>query len=226
MKHILDRPIWSALQTRHAALSEGGELAKRYGPLMVPFAAARDDSPESLEALGRLAAPDENLIFLQADKIMLPPGHAAELTADAVQMIAGRPFTAFADERVERLGETDAAEMLALATLTKPGPFAPKSMNLGDFWGVKRNGVLMAMAGERLKQPGYTELSGVCVHPDAQGAGLGRLMSLFVAGQICARGDQPYLHAYATNTRAIALYESLGFKLRSKMNVAMVRPAA
>jgi len=99
-------------------------------------------------------------------------------------------------------------------------------MNLGNFWGVKRDGVLLAMAGERLKQPGYTELSGVCVHPDAQGSGLGRLMSLFVAGQICARDEQPYLHAYATNARAIALYESLGFRLRSRMNVAMVRRAA
>lgn len=223
MRHILDRPIWSALQTRHAALAEGGDLARRYRRPMVPFAAGRDDSPESLEALGRLAAPDESLIFLQADEIVLPENHIAEITAEGVQMIADRSFAAFADERVERLGEADAAEMLALATLTKPGPFSLKSMNLGDFWGVKRGGVLVAMAGERLKQPGYTELSGVCVHPDVQGAGLGRLMSLFVAGQIFARGDQPYLHAYATNTRAIALYESLGFKLRSRMNFAMVR---
>lgn len=122
MSHILDRPIWSALKTRHAALAEGGDLARRYGPLMVPFAAAKDNSAESLQALGRLAAPDESLIFLQADEIVLPPGHAAELTADAVQMVAERPFAVFADERVEPLGEADAADMLALTMLTKPGP--------------------------------------------------------------------------------------------------------
>jgi predicted GNAT family acetyltransferase len=81
------------------------------------------------------------------------------------------------------------------------------------------------MAGERMKQEGLTELSGVCVHPDSRGEGLGRLLSLFVAGEIFARGEQPYLHAYATNARAIALYESIGFMLRTRMNVAMIQPA-
>lgn len=225
MTHILDRPVWGALETRHAALSTGNALAKRYQPSMVAFAAARDDSPESLQVLGELAAPDESLIFLQADEIVLSTEHVAELTAQAVQMIAERHFPVIADERIEPLGEADAPDMLALATLTKPGPFSLKSMNLGDFWGIKVNGVLVAMAGERMKQPGFTELSGVCARPDFRGNGLGRLLSLFVAGQICARGDQPYLHAYATNATAIALYESIGFTQRRRMNVAMVRLA-
>lgn len=226
MTRSLDRPIWSALQTRHAALAEGGDRARRYRASMVPFAACRDNSPQSVAALGELAAPGESLIFLQADEIAVPEGHVTEMTADGVQMIAERPFAAFVDERVRPLGEADAADMLALATLTKPGPFSLKSTNLGDFWGIRKNGVLVAMAGERFKQPGYTELSGVCTHPDARGAGLGRLLSLFVAGQISTRGDQPYLHAFATNTTAIALYESIGFKLRSRVNVAVIRPAA
>jgi predicted GNAT family acetyltransferase len=98
-------------------------------------------------------------------------------------------------------------------------------LSLGEFWGVKIEGRLVAMAGERMKQPGYTELSGVCSHPEFRGGGLGRLLSLFVANQIMARGEIPYLHAYATNAAAIKLYESIGFRLRSAMNVAVVQRA-
>ena len=110
------------------------------------------------------------------------------------------------DERIEKLGEADAADMLELATLTKPGPFTLKAQALGDFWGIKENGRLIAMAGERLKQDGLTELSGVCVHPDFQGKGLGRLMTLYAAGKIFAKGEQPFLHTYASNSVAIGLY--------------------
>ncbi|TIX24074.1 MAG: GNAT family N-acetyltransferase, partial [Mesorhizobium sp.] len=97
------------------------------------------------------------------------------------------------------------------------------ALNLGDFWGVRIGGRLVAMAGERMKQPGYTELSGVSSHPEFRGGGLGRLLSLFVASQIMARGEIPYLHAYASNAAAIGLYESIGFRLRSTMNMAVVQ---
>jgi predicted GNAT family acetyltransferase len=226
MKHILDRPIWSALATRHAALAEGGDLARRYPSSISPFAAAKDDSPESLRALAALAPPGERLLLLQADEIVVLPGLSVASTASGVQMVAARPMPNVRDERVQRLGEADAADMLALATLTKPGPFLLRALSLGEFWGVRIDGVLVAMAGERLKQPGWTELSGVCTRPDFRGRGLARLLSLFVAGRIMDRGERPYLHAYATNAAAIALYESIGFALRCRVNVAAVeRPA-
>jgi ribosomal protein S18 acetylase RimI-like enzyme len=225
MTHILDRPVWSALTTRHAALAEGGELARRYPPSVAPFAAARDDSKASLQELARLPRPDESLLLLQADGIALPPGCVAVSIAAGVQMVAEGPVEKAADQPVVRLTEADAPEMLALATLTKPGPFSLKAQSLGEFWGVKVNGRLAAMAGERMKQNGFTELSGVCTHPDFRGRGLARLLSLFVAGRIIERGEQPYLHAYATNAAAIALYESIGFALRSMMDVAVVRRA-
>ncbi|MBB5537279.1 GNAT family N-acetyltransferase [Rhizobium giardinii] len=226
MSHILDRPIWSALATRHAALAEGSPLARRYQPSVSAFAAARDDRPESLEALGRLAARDEILLLAEANEIVLPRGLQILSTADLVQMTAEQHLPLVSDPRIEQLGEADAAEMLALATLTKPGPFSIRAQAFGNFWGVKIDGRLVAMAGERMKQPGYTELSGVCTHPDVRGKGLARLLSRFVAGQIFAKGDQPYLHAYVTNTAAIALYETIGFKIRSPINVAVVAPAA
>jgi predicted GNAT family acetyltransferase len=223
MTHILDRPVWSALTTRHAALAEGGALARRYDPSIAPFAAARDDSEESLEALAALAAPSENLLLVQVRDIVLPRGFVTVLAATAVQMILKRTPSKIRDERIERLTEADAAEMLALATLTKPGPFTLRAQALGAFFGVKVNGRLAAMAGERMKQEGFTEVSGVCAHPDFQGRGLARLLSVFMTHRVLERGEVPYLHAYATNAAAIGLYESIGFELRSTINVSVVR---
>ena len=171
MSHNLDRPIWNALNTRHAALALGGDLAKRYAPSIHPFASTRDESPESLAGLAEIATAGETLIFLQADEFVPPPGFAVTMTAFGVQMVANSHMPPVEDDRIEPLGEADAAAMLELATLTKPGPFTMRAQALGSFWGVKENGRLIAMAGERLKQDGLTELSGVCVHPDFQGRG-------------------------------------------------------
>lgn len=222
MSDALDRPIWNALTSRHAALAEGDGLAKRYRPSIHPFACGRDESPESLAALGAIAAPGETLIFLQADAFVPPPGFKVAVTAFGVQMLAGRALPAVEDDRIRKLDESDAAEMLELATLTKPGPFTLKAQALGDFWGVKENGRLIAMAGERLKLDGMSEVSGVCTHPDFRGRGLGRVLTLHVAATISARGEQPFLHTYAENAGAIALYEKIGFKLRTRMNVAVI----
>jgi predicted GNAT family acetyltransferase len=222
MKHVLDRPAWSALATRHASLAEGGTLAKRYPPTIAPFAATANEGEESLQALAELPLTGEQLLLVMADPIVVPSGFVTVSAASAVQMIADRRLEHVTDKRIEQLSETDAAEMFELAMLTKPGPFSLRALALGDFWGVRINGRLAAMAGERMKQTGYTELSGVCTHPDFRGKGLGRLLSLYVADKIVARGHQPYLHAYATNTTAIALYESIGFRLRSRMNVAVI----
>ena len=223
MRHVLDRPVWSALSTRHAALAEGGDRARRYLASVTAFAATRDDEPESLRALEDLTRPDEGLLMVQADDISLPPGLVASAKACGVQMIAERPAARVTDGRVVRLTRADAEEMLALATLTKPGPFSLRAQDLGEFWGVKFDGRLAAMAGERMKQVGFTELSGVCTHPDFRGRGLARLLSLFVTGRIFERGEIAYLHAYEANSAAINLYESLGFKLRTRMNVAAVQ---
>jgi GNAT superfamily N-acetyltransferase len=222
MKRVLDRPAWSALTTRHAALSEGGDLARRYDPSIVPFAAARDDSAESIGALGALAGPGQSLVFVQADEIMLPQGLVATLTATGVQMILRRKPPKVSDERIERLTDADALEMLELATLTKPGPFTLRAQALGEFFGVKADGRLIAMAGERMKVDGLTEVSGVCTHPDFQGRGLGKLLSIFMVHRVLDRGETPFLHAFATNKPAIELYEAIGFELRAMMNVAMV----
>ncbi len=225
MTHVLDRPVWSALTTRHQALAEGDGLARRYRPSIVPFAATAGDDADSLRALAGLLPPRENAVLVQADEIVLPAEISAISAAPLVQMVAGQPMPAASDERIRQLTKDDAEEMLALASLTRPGPFTLEALSQGDFWGIRIGGRLAAMAGERMKQPGYSELSGVCTRPDFRGRGLARLLSLFVAGRIAARGEVPYLHAYDSNAAAIGLYESIGFRMRSRMNMAMVQRA-
>lgn len=223
MSHILDRPIWSALETAHASLAEGNALARRYPPSIVPFAASADSSGESLDALAKLPFGEEVMAIVEAEPIIVPKGLVTLSNARLVQMMAQRPSERISDRRIEPLTEADAADMLALATLTKPGPFTLRAQSLGSFWGVKIDGRLVAMAGQRMRQTGFAELSGLCTHPDFQGRGLGTLLFRFVAGEIAARGETAYLHAYMTNAPAIALYEAMGFRIRSEMNFCVVK---
>jgi predicted GNAT family acetyltransferase len=226
VNHILDRPAWNALRTTHATLSEGNELARRYPPSIVPFAAAAEDAAESLEALENLPAPDEVMALVEAGPIAITQGLTVVGEGNLVQMVAERPYERIVDSRIEPLTQADAAAMLALATLTNPGPFTLRAQALGTFWGAKVNGNLVAMAGQRMRQTGFAELSGLCTHPDFQGRGLGTLLFRFVAGEISARGETVFLHAYASNTPAISLYTALGFRLRTEMNMRIVKRCA
>jgi len=221
--HVLDRPVWESLATRHAALSEGGVLAKRYARDVNLFASARDDSAEALAALAGLVAPGEHVYVLQVPKIVAPPALHATKTALGVQMVAtGSIQPESGDDEILPLGDVDAPEMLALAQLTQPGPFLARTHVMGSFIGIRIDGRLAAMAGERMRVPGYTELSGVCTHPDFRGRGFARRLSATVSVMIGARGETPFLHAWKDNHSAIALYEKLGFRLRTDVNVAVL----
>jgi predicted GNAT family acetyltransferase len=133
------------------------------------------------------------------------------------------PERAARDVAIVPLADADAAQMLALATLTRPGPFFARTHELGDFVGVKDDrGRLLAMAGERLKPEGFTEVSGVCTEPDQRGKGYAGALMRRVCAAILARGETPFLHSYAHNTGAIALYESLGFSLRHAMTMTVL----
>jgi predicted GNAT family acetyltransferase len=219
------RPVWATLTTRQARFAVGDAGARRFAPDVGPLAGARDDTRESIAALAALVPEDGALVLLQGDPIVVPPGCIATVEAAGVQMVAEQPIDLPRDPRAQRLTDADTPAMLELATLTGPGPFAIRTASLGEFWGIKERGVLLAMAGERMKHPGLTEVSGVCTHPDARGRGLARALSALVVARIVERGETPYLHAYAANAAAIALYESLGFRIRRPVNVAMIARA-
>jgi len=126
------------------------------------------------------------------------------------------------DEAID-LTDADAPDMIELAMLTRPGPFIARTHTMGSFIGIRKEGRLIAMAGERFKLDGYTEVSGVCTHPDWRGRGYAGLLSRIVATRIMARGETPFLHAFITNTAAIRLYESLGFVARRRLQGAVLR---
>lgn len=221
--HTLDRPVWASLTTHHAALAEGGALAKRFARGINVFASARDDSAEALAALAALVAPGERVAILQAPEILVPPELHVTKAAKGVQMVAtGRMQADAVDDDMQVLGDADAAEMLALAKLTEPGPFEERTHTMGRFLGIRIDGRLAAMAGERMRMPGYTEVSGVCTHPDFRGRGLAARLSAAVAATIAARGDQPFLHAWKDNLPAISLYEKLGFRIRTEVSFAVL----
>jgi ribosomal protein S18 acetylase RimI-like enzyme len=217
--HPLDRPAWGALITRQSSQAIGDGLARRFDPAFGPFAATADDSPESLAALTELIAASGSVVLMQAEEWPTPPGARVAFRASAWQMIAD-PMEPTGDEpELIRLGDADAPEMLALAQLTKPGPFSDRTHELGEFFGVRRSGRLAAMAGERMQPPGFVEISGVCTHPDYRGQGFGAALTRQMTRRIQARGETAFLHVMADNASALALYATLGFVRRREMSV-------
>lgn len=219
--HPLDKVVWNALSTRQARLSTGGALARRILEDIGPFASAADDSDEAIAALAALAHADDDMSLLEPTPPAPPTGITLKLNAAGVQMVA-RAFTAGAgDFGIEQLGDGDVGEMIALATLTKPGPFRAATHTLGRFVGIRDGGRLVAMAGERMKCDGFTEISAVCTHPVYRGRGYGAALICAVGDRLLSEGEIPFLHAYANNTGAIGLYRHLGFEHRINVIHAM-----
>ena len=127
-----------------------------------------------------------------------------------------------ADPEAVPLGRADVPEMLGLVASTKPGPFLPRTFELGSYLGIRRGGRLVAMAGERLHPEGWTEISAVCTDEAWRGHGLATRLIRAVGAGIRDRGDLPFLHAVATNP-AIGLYEKLGFRHRRATLFAAAR---
>ncbi|OYY69679.1 GNAT family N-acetyltransferase [Sphingomonas sp. 28-63-12] len=213
MTDLLDRPIWSALTTSQTNFAVGGPLALRFDPAVNVLAAVIDDSPAALAALGALLPAGGQLGMVGANPLPLVAGTVVARQAVLCQMVADAPLTGIMMPDAVELGDADAPEMLALAALTRPGPFLIGTHRLGHFLGIRANGQLVAMAGERMRMPGFTEVSAVCTHPDWRGHGLAAALTCAIVGRIQARGDAAFLHAYPDNPAA-GLYQRLGFRVR------------
>jgi predicted GNAT family acetyltransferase len=226
MSHPLDRPIWSALTTRQQGIAEGGALARRYPTAITPFADMADMSAESFAALGKLMSDSDIAVLFTPNPVVVPDEFKIALADTGEQLIGTPAETAISGVEIVTLGAADVAEMIALTELTKPGPFYARTHELGTFLGIRIDGKLVAMTGERMKPANYTEMTAVCVHPDHRGRGYAQMLLGAVARQIVARGEIPFLHVFTNNVSAIALYERQGMKIRRQLHVTVLRKRA
>jgi ribosomal protein S18 acetylase RimI-like enzyme len=222
----LDNVIWQALTTRQACFAQASGSARKFlsevGPLSA-FGNGEADGFESLAAL--LGDQDVGVLFLEH------PYEAREgwewiAGATLVQMVSENPGAVThsnGKHELVELGLCDSPEMMELTHLTKPGPFGRRTHELGTYLGIRNGNKLVAMAGERLKVPGFTEVSAVCTHPDYLGRGYAGTLMLEVMRRIRDRDETPFLHVRGDNDRAIALYGSLGFRTRWTGHFAVLK---
>jgi ribosomal protein S18 acetylase RimI-like enzyme len=225
---LLDNPIWNALLSEHAHLALGDGPARRYPPAIGPLSGMADTTAASYDALRVLAGPGGVVALFLEQPPSPPPGWTLVRDGLMRQMIYWGPenpdpgeFAAGAE--IVQLTAADAPAMLELATLTEPGPFHERTMELGTFFGIWSSGRLVAMAGERLRQPHFVEVSAVCTHPDARGRGFGAALTATVANHIRQNGKTPILHLFAANQQAFRVYEKIGFSVRRTLELAVIR---
>jgi GNAT superfamily N-acetyltransferase len=224
----LDNPIWHALVTEQSSLALGSGLARRFPAEIGPLCGMEDTSAASYEALRTLASPGEMLALFFTEPPTPPAGWTMAHYDILDQMICLEPrdqesLHVAREPKFRRLTPNDVPAMLELATLTEPGPFNHRTIELGVFFGIFDSGSLLAMTGQRLRLPQFVEVSAVCTHPDARGRGFARTLMIAVMEDIRKRGKTPFLHVRASNLRAIGVYEGLGFTLRQKLHFAALK---
>ena len=220
---VLDNPVWSALSTTHGSFAEGDELAKRYPVDVAPFAATRDQSTESYDSLARLLGLGVTAALPLATMPDLPAGWTVIRKVDSAQMVWNGSVPPPVKHSLEELDISQVDEMLALVELTKPGPFFRRTPELGTYLGIRESGQLVAMAGERLRPLGHTEISAVCTHPEYRGRGYASSLVSALIRKTTGRGETPFLHVRTENVAAIRVYEKLGFKTRRVITIALVK---
>jgi ribosomal protein S18 acetylase RimI-like enzyme len=218
--HPLDDPVRAALTGPQAAFAEQRGQAMRFRPDVAVFAGlpAQPGAADWGDAAA-LAGPGGILVVLGTPQT--PPGWETAAVMPSVQMV-DEGLAAAADSEAVPLGGADVPEMLDLVARTQPGPFRTRTIELGGYLGIRRDGRLVAMAGQRMRPPGWTEISAVCTDDEFRGQGLGTRLIRAVAAGIRARGETPFLHALADNP-ALRLYESLGFRVRWRLMITAIR---
>ena len=223
IESALDRPVWSALTTGDRRFAEGGALALRFPPDIAPFGATADESPEALAALRALVSADGPVALVSVGRLEPFPGLEIVRQAPIIQMVAeGQGATPSGIEPPVVLGPGDVPEMLRLAERTHPGPFGPRTHELGQYIGVKVGGALAAMAGERMRLDGCVEISAVCVSPDHRGKGYAAFLVSWLVRKLREEGAAPFLHVFTDNVSAIALYQRLGFEARKTLRLTVM----
>ena len=229
--HVLDNPVWHALIGPQRSFGRATALAARYQSDISPFGAlAANVTGAHWVHLAELVGP-RGTVSLTGDPPEPPPTWTVTRETAGIQlvfegdpdMLASSAGRGGRDGDVEGLGPEDVPAMLRLVEVAQPGPFRSRTVRFGGYVGIRHQGHLVAMVGERLRPPGYAEISALATDPAHRNQGLASRLVRVVANGIVRRGEVPFLHASSTNTDAIRLYESLGFTVRRNVVFVLVR---
>jgi ribosomal protein S18 acetylase RimI-like enzyme len=213
---VLDNAVWHSLAGAHQQFAEREGLAARYDPDVSVFGAIGDDTDDAWGDLEKVVGPSGIAVLFRAE-IPQPPKAWTRLDGGRGHQMVLRDLAPVDIPNARPLGAADVGEMLALVELTRPGPFAIRTIELGGYFGVFHDNSLVAMAGQRLAPPGYREISAVCTHPDFRGRGLAAGLTALVAQHILDRGETPFLHHASDNDPARRVYEAIGFEFRRQI---------
>ncbi|MEU3983361.1 GNAT family N-acetyltransferase [Streptomyces sp. NPDC026672] len=221
--HVLDNPVHASLSgPQQAHLARGRGRALRYLDDVAPFLGLPDRPTEQDWADAADVVGDGTAAFVH-HLGAIPQAWTVLDRFDVTQMIASETTRGASDTRAVLLGPADVPEMVDLARRTAPGPFGTRTIELGTYLGVRQDGVLVAMAGERMRAAGWVEISAVCTAPEHRGKGLATGLVRTLTARITDRGERAFLHVVATNTGAVRLYGTLGFEVRRELPLTVLR---
>lgn len=224
MKDILDNPAWYALLSHNADLGEVANGSAFFRPEVSPFAAVEGPAHAGLPHLYEAIPFSNDIIFVSNEDISVPRPWNVLAAVPGYQMVyKGNGSVDREEHGCVPLTTIHVPQMLALTALTNPGPFATETIRFGHYEGIFEGAELVAMAGQRMHPEGYAEISAVCTHPDHAGKGYARHLLLRQVDHIRRNGEVPILHVKADNARAIGIYESLGFEIRTRIYFYVLR---
>jgi ribosomal protein S18 acetylase RimI-like enzyme len=222
--HLLDNIVWHALTGAQSHFAVGEGATRRYAPGFSPIIGFADVANADFAAIAPYCKPGERF-YTDGWSGPMPAGWNLEVESTMDKMVwKGALPDDDATLAAVPLGAQHAQQALELATLTRPGPFGIRTIELGDYFGIFEGTRLVAMAGERMTAGPWREISGVCTHPDAQGRGYAKRLMLKLVRRQMQRGETTFLHVVSTNTTARDLYLRMGFETYKVSPVRVITP--
>ncbi|MBL7699364.1 MAG: GNAT family N-acetyltransferase [Chitinophagaceae bacterium] len=230
MNHLLDNPVFNALCTGDKHLGSGNDKAKYFFEEVSPFVSFETGYTHGFRDLYEMLPEKRGILYANPKNVddfanwrLLDKIEGVQMIHESERERETERERVNKDTRIVSLNKDHVPGMIGLAKLTKPGPFGPRTIEFGHYFGIFENGKLIAMAGQRMHINNYSEVSAVCTHPDALGKGYATLLVQHQLKLIYEQGQRPFLHVRADNARAIKVYERLGFSIRSGMIFYLLR---